>query len=58
MQKYACVILAIGYLAIALPSSYILMFIASFDIYGFWCAMILSGIVVDTLLFILIWRFH
>lgn len=57
MQKYACIILSIGFLLIQLPSSYIFMFILNLDIYGFWLAMILSEMLTDILLFILIWRF-
>ena len=57
MQKYACIILLIGFYFIGLPLSYIFMFVIHLDIYGFWLGMISAETVTNLLLFILIWHF-
>jgi hypothetical protein len=57
MQKYAAVILFVAFYFIGLPFSYLLMFVLHLDIYGFWLGMILGGMLINILLFYLIWRF-
>jgi hypothetical protein len=57
MQRYAAVILFIGFYFIGLPSSYLFMFVIHLDIYGFWLGMIFGEMLINMTLFYLIWRF-
>jgi hypothetical protein len=57
MQRYAAVILFIGFYLVGLPSSYLFMFLIHLDIYGFWLGMIFGEMLINMTLFYLIWRF-
>jgi hypothetical protein len=57
MQRYAAVILFIGFYFIGLPFSYLFMFVIHLDIYGFWLGMISAELLINIALFTLIWRF-
>jgi hypothetical protein len=57
MQRYAAVILFIGFYFIGLPSSYLFMFVIHLDIYGFWLGVISAEILINIALLTLIWRF-